>query len=77
MDLSWVAEAAKQIPALLVLVFLIHKFLKYLIKRDEALEGISEQCHKVQRDAIEAIKQNSRALGEVSVLLKRLNGANR
>ncbi len=68
------AQLATQVPSLGVLVVVVVIFLRHLNKRDELLGDISEKCHEVQRDAINTIKENSRVLGEMSVILRRLNG---
>ena len=64
---------ASQVPSLVVLVIVVVIFLKYLTKRDEVLKHLGDDCHEVQRDAIKAIKQNSEVIGEISVVLRRLN----
>jgi len=67
-------QLAAQAPSLGILVVVVIIFLRHLNKRDEMLNGISEKCHEVQRDAINTIKENSRVLGEISVVLRKLNG---
>lgn len=68
--------AVGQVPALVVLVWLVHYFLRNLKERDHFLRDIGEGCHEVQRDAIETIKENTRVLGEMHTYLKHLNGKN-
>ena len=73
-------ELLKQVPSLGVLCWLVWKhsnaqsdmqksFLAHLATaqsaRDESLIDVAERCHVVQRDAIEAIKDNSAVLGGV------------
>ena len=68
------SQLATQIPSLTILVIIVCFFLRYLIKRDEVLKDISERCHEVQRDAIKTMHENSKALGEISIILRRING---
>ena len=67
-------EVAKQVPALIVCAFIVVTFIRYLMKRDEVLQHLGDECHKAQRDANHAINENSKALGEISAVLRRLNG---
>ena len=71
MDWSALWEKAPFVGALVIIVFM---FLRHLDKRDRVLADISAECHKNQRDATEAIKDNTSALGEVRIALVRLNG---
>ena len=93
-------EAAKQIPALGVLAFLVWKhgdaltrssrsFLDHLTAENKAhrdeLEGIGQACHRhttelteryagvVERNA-RASEESARMMGEVSGVLRKMNG---
>lgn len=66
---------------LVLMVVVVLLFLRYLAKRDEMLEKITEACHDVQRESLEvhretrtAIVENSKALGEFSEVVRRCNG---
>lgn len=63
-----------QVPALAVLAYIVWKFLQYLRAQEERLKSLSEGCHVVQRDAIVAIRENSRVLGGVTQVLDKMNG---
>ena len=80
-----IVELVKQVPALGVLAFVVMRFLRIvehrdklfvgqLSDRDKILSSISEECHTVQRDAIECIRKSAEVQGEVLALLRRLNG---
>lgn len=66
-------EVVKQIPALAVLAWLVHKGLSSLQERDQAfaraLNEIGKDCHSVQERAIDAIQENTRMMGKVESLL--------
>ena len=59
-------EAARQVPALVVLVIVVLIFVSYLTKRDDS-------CNEVQRDSKRCIEENSRVIGEVSECLRQNN----
>ena len=78
-------------PYLASLLLLVGMFLAYQVKRDKAMESVSEKCHQNQRDCAqqtaEAFKETTEsvkttgketieALGEVRVALAKLNGRN-
>lgn len=81
-------EIASQTPAIGAILIIVAWFLKALSKRDAVLKDVGDQygksrdeCHSVQRDAIEAMRENSRVFGqnaellrEVTTLLRELNG---
>lgn len=85
MDLTEIATQSPGIAAILIIVFWNHKAMK---NRDCILKELSkdyqnsrDECHKIQRDAIEVMRETSRALGEnaaiqreVMTMLRRLNG---
>ena len=68
---GFVVEAAKQVPALAVMVYLVLKFLAFTEKRDRALKEISDQCHATQNRATEAMIKNSETLAQWSELIRR------
>ena len=76
--MDWLIEAAKQVPALSVLVWVVNRFLGYMKTRDaviaDSLKEISGQCHEQQREATAATRDVVAALGEVRVTMARLNG---
>ncbi len=63
------SEAARQAPALVVLVVLVIYFLRALDRRDQTIRAIAETCHAAQRDAVHAITENTRVLGKVGEAL--------
>ena len=60
-------ETLKQVPALGVLAYIVIQFLRHLERRDK------EYC-QVQRETVDALKENSAAMAEVKVVLKQING---
>ena len=70
-------------------LLIVSWFLKALKSRDSMLKDLGkdyedsrDECHKVQRDAIEVIRETSRILGEntavlreIMTLLRRVNGS--
>lgn len=70
--MEWLLDIGKQVPALAVLAWVVHTFVRHLERRDEALKGISEQCHIVQRDAIETMRRTNEMWGEWSELLRSM-----
>lgn len=85
MDLT---ELVTQTPAIGAILIIVAWFLKALSKRDAILKDVGDEyqksrdeCHSVQRDAIEVMRENSRVFGqnaellrEVTRLLRVLNG---
>lgn len=71
-------ELAKQVPALVVLVWLVHRFLSYLKTQNEFLKTAQTECHKVTKEVTkesnEAIRESARALGGLQTVLDKLNG---
>lgn len=82
-------ELLKQVPALAVLAFIVIQFLRYLEKKEcnlqDMLTRIGDTCHQVQRETTErtaealaetraTIGENSKVLGEVGAVLRRMNG---
>lgn len=75
---STLLEIAKQVPSLMVLAVLTRWFLTYMKERDaqllaheekrdeqlaKVLSGIGDDCHNVQRDSIEVMKEVREELG--------------
>lgn len=80
------AEVAKQIPAMLLMGFLVLKFLDFTEKKEkffitymqsrdasleEILKHIGDDCHAVQRDAITAMNRNTEVLGKTESTLEK------
>jgi hypothetical protein len=51
-------------------LLIVSWFLKALKSRDCTLRDIAERCHALRQDATEAMKENSRILGQNSELLR-------
>ena len=77
------ADAAKQVPSLAILVVVVVKFLgaqrtqsesfaSSLAQRDAAAAKVAEECHRVTTAATETISECNRALGRVSTAVERL-----
>jgi len=60
-----IAAVAKDVPILALFAASFWLFLKHLGKRDDKLKDINEECHRVQRDVIEAMRENSRVIGQL------------
>jgi len=73
MDADTLVEIAKQVPALLILGWVVLAFLKAMSRRDDTANKVADNCHLTQRDAIKAMQENSRVLGETSAALERVN----
>ena len=67
-------QLSQQVPALIVLAWVVHKFVKHLERRDDMMETIGTECHRVQHDSRVALQDTQRALGEVTQALRQLNG---
>lgn len=87
---SLVTELAKQVPALVVLVFVVVRFLGYLSVLEErrekldsiridTLQNLGDACHDFQRDMMirfeTAMRKTDMALERNSDLLSRHNQA--
>lgn len=74
MDLTEIATQAPGVGAILLIVAWFLKALKardYMLKRlGEDYEKSRDECHAVQRDAIEVMRENSRAFGQNTELLR-------
>ncbi len=46
------------------------KFLDHLERRDATLRDIGNDCHAVQRESIEAMKQTNRVIGESNEVIR-------
>jgi hypothetical protein len=47
MDVSWIIEIVKQIPALVVLVYLVKQFIDNQRERDKLFQQLNDNCHNV------------------------------
>ena len=75
---EWLTRVAAQVPALCIFAWVVHKmlarFFEHLKQRDEVLKEISGQCHSVQRESHDVMKEASKTMGAVGVYLRKLNG---
>ena len=62
-----IVEVVKQVPALVVLAWLIKSFVSYIRSRDQA----TKHQHS---SLITTVEKNTLVLAEVSMLLRKLNG---
>lgn len=62
---EWLSEAAKQVPSLVVMGWIVITFLRHMAKRDETIQALADQCHAVQREGHAVIKESMREMGEV------------
>ena len=60
-------EVVKQVPALVVLAWLIKSFVSYIRSRDQA----TKQLHN---SMITTVEKNTTVLAQVSLLLRKMNG---
>lgn len=71
-----VVEIAKQVPALLVLAFIVRVFLGHLKERDASLQKtlshMGDSCHKVQEDAVGVMREVKEELGRTRELYRQL-----
>lgn len=63
-------EIATQTPAIGAILLISFWFLKALKSRDCTLKDIADRCHELRQDATEAMKENSRVVGQNSELLR-------
>ncbi len=74
-----IAELVKQVPALVVLVFVVIRFLRHIGERDRQFEAViarvSGQCHEVQQAASRAIESNTVAVAEIRPVLAEVRDA--
>ena len=89
MDLMDLMELFTQAPGIVGILIIVRWTLKAMRSRDALLKDLGkdyedsrDQCHKVQRDAIDSMRENSRVLGEnsavmreITTLLHRMNGS--
>lgn len=70
-------EAAKQVPALVVLAYLTVQFLNHMKSRDEAFTTELKAIHEAGKDSREAnarvIEKNTELTGRVLATLERLD----
>lgn len=67
-------EVAKQVPALMVLCYIVFVFVRYLGSRDQTLKEIGESCHMVQQKSIDVMQEVNRSIGEMTATISALNG---
>ena len=70
---QFLIEIATQVPNLGALIFLVRWFLAHLANRDATLREIQENCHSVQRESVEAMKDTARTLGIASKIISDYN----
>ena len=75
-------EIAMQMPAVGAILLISFWFLKALKNRDCTLKDIADRCHELRSDATDAMRDNSRVVGqntellrEVTTILRRINGS--
>lgn len=66
-----VKEFIKSSPSLGLCAFLVVVFLRYLGRRDDLLQKISEQSNEVNKISQEIIRENSRALGQAAEVISQ------
>ena len=71
---NWLTEAARQAPALIIFAAMVYIFLRHLQTKERASAEMAKRCHDVQEKSFEAINENTKMLGEVSVILRVVNG---
>jgi hypothetical protein len=62
-----IIEVVKQVPALVVLAWLIKSFVSYIRSRDQATKHLHNSM-------ITTVEKNTTVLAEVSMLLRKMNG---
>lgn len=55
-------EAAKQAPALVLMVFVVWAFLKHLGSRDSMMKGVFDEHVDERRESRKVIEENTKAL---------------
>ena len=68
------AEAAPQVPALVVLAVLVVAFLKFLKGEREAIKTMVDSASKVANRCSDVIEDNSKVQGQVLEALHKANG---
>ena len=63
MDHAPLIEAAKQVPALLVLVFLVLRFQKVMEGDRVFRKQMMDECHEIKKQAIIMLEKCAEALG--------------
>lgn len=78
MDQIW-TEAVKQAPHLVILAWIVHRFVQYVRSRDEASGKMGEHCHQFQREILERLevisRESNQALKDASAALGRASQA--
>ena len=67
---GWFIEIARQVPSLLVMAFIVVKFLESNKERGQVLKDISDQCHDVQRRSMETIQENTKILAGLAEIVR-------
>ena len=70
---EFLIEVGKQVPNLGALIFLVRWFLSHLANRDATLREIQENCHAVQRESVEAMRDTARTLGIAGKIISDYN----
>jgi hypothetical protein len=70
-------EIAKQVPALLVLAFVVWIFCERHTEQMAHIDVVSNHCHEVQRQSIETNLALVKALGELRAVVERLANQSR
>jgi len=75
---AWIIDLLKYSPVPVACLIVIYKlvcvFIKHMEARDAVLAAIGDNCHRIQKMAIEAMNSNTKQLGRVESLLARING---
>ena len=67
-------DASTEVPNLVILLVIVVYFLKHLTNRDKRSAQMTEECHKVQREGHEIMRDCCEKLGEVTVCIQKMNG---
>lgn len=71
MDFTGLLEKAPELGVILIIVI---AFLKALKSRDCTLKDIADRCHELRSDATEAMRENSKIIGENTGMLREAVG---
>lgn len=65
MDINQVISSLlREMPSLGVMLVMVLTFLRHLNRRDEIAKAVSDQCHEVQIQTAQAIRENVEALAK-------------
>ena len=84
---DWLVELGKASPAAVAVVTVVVLFLRFITRREQALEKAAEaerehratmvqECHDVQREGTKALGAINETNRQVVEALKKLNGKN-